>query len=157
MPSAANTHPVVLRRFEDVVALAGERRDISLKAALERDVRLVRFEDGHLEFALNEGGSRSLPNDLTRALNDWTGRRWVVVLASRSDTPTLHEQAKARETERRSDAANHPLVRAVMASFPGAAIVDVRVKTTEAGAEIEAVIESEIVPPPPDDDETLDD
>jgi DNA polymerase-3 subunit gamma/tau len=156
-PPPGNTQPVVLRRFEDVVALAGERRDISLKAALERDVRLVRFEDGHLEFALNEGGSRSLPNELTRALNDWTGRRWVVVLASRSDAPTLHEQAKARETERRSDAANHPLVRAVMATFPGAAIVDVRVKAAEVPAEIEAVAEAEFVPPPPDDDEPLDD
>ena len=154
--SAANTQPVMLRRFEDVVALAGERREIGLKGALERDVRLVRFEDGYLEFALNEGGSRSLPNEITRALNDWTGRRWVVVLTSSPGQATLHEQKQARETERRSDAANHPLVRAVMASFPGAAIVDVRVK--DAVAEVESeVADADIVLPPPEDDDQTDD
>src|SRR4029450_13725482 len=54
-----------LRRFEDVVALAGEKREIVLKAALERDVRLLRFEEGRLEIALNDGASRTLANDLT--------------------------------------------------------------------------------------------
>ena len=111
---------------------------------------------GRLEFALNEGGSRSLPNEISRALNDWTGRRWAVVLTSSPGQATLHEQKQARETERRSDAANHPLVRAVMASFPGAAIVDVRVKDAVAEVESEAA-DADIVPPPPEDDDQTDD
>ena len=44
-----------LARFEDLVALAAEKRDLQLKVALERDVRLVRFEDGQIEFAAAEG------------------------------------------------------------------------------------------------------
>ena len=40
-----------LASFEELVALAAEKRDIGMKSALERDVRLVRFEDGRLEFA----------------------------------------------------------------------------------------------------------
>jgi DNA polymerase-3 subunit gamma/tau len=150
--AVANANAVVLRRFEDVVALAGERRDIVLKTALERDVRVVRFEDGHLEFSLAEGGSRSLPNDLSRALNDWTGRRWAVVLSSKPGEATLHEQKLKRENERRSDAASHPLVRAVLASFPGAAIVDVRDR--EAAAEADAEIEADpsaVLPPVEED------
>ena len=84
-----------LRRFEDVVALAGERREIALKSALERDLRLVRFEEGRIEFALAEGASRDLPNDLKRALDDWTGRRWAVALSSEPGAATLHEQRQA--------------------------------------------------------------
>ena len=30
------------------MALAAEKRDLGIKSALERDVRLVRFEDGRL-------------------------------------------------------------------------------------------------------------
>jgi DNA polymerase-3 subunit gamma/tau len=150
--AAAPAHTVALRRFEDVVALAGERRDIVMKGALERDVRLVRFEDGHIEFALAEGGSRSLPNDLSRALADWTGRRWAVVLSSKPGEPTLAERKRAHEAERRSDAESHPLVRAVLASFPGAAIVDVR----ERGA-LEAEAVAADIAPPPDEDDTPDD
>jgi DNA polymerase-3 subunit gamma/tau len=118
--------PIRLRRFEDVVALARERREIGLTTALEQHVRLVRFEEGRIEMSLGEGASRTLSNDLARALDAWTGRRWIVALSSEPGGPTLAEQRRARENERRSDAASHPLVQAVLSSFPGAAIVDVR-------------------------------
>jgi len=126
-PAAAAAAPQMrLARFEDLVALAGEKRDVALKRALERDVRLVHFEDGHVEFALVEGASKTLAGDLARRLQEWTGRRWVVSIARESDTPTLHEKAEAEAAERLSGVAAHPLVQAVMQRFPGAAIVDVR-------------------------------
>jgi DNA polymerase III subunit gamma/tau len=129
-PQAMAAPALRLARFEDLVALAAERRDLQLKVALERDVRLVRFEDGQIEFALVEGGSRALASDLTRRLNEWTGRRWVVAVSSQQGEPTLHERAKARDEERLTGAAAHPLVRAVLERFPGAAIVDVRDNVT---------------------------
>ena len=39
--------------------------------------------------------------------------------------PTLHHQAQSAERERKEGAANHPLVQAVLAKFPGAQIVNV--------------------------------
>ncbi|MFL5455793.1 MAG: DNA polymerase III subunit gamma/tau [Myxococcales bacterium] len=130
---AQNAAPALrLRRFEDVVALAGERREIALKAALERDVRLVRFEEGQIEFALAEGGNRTVANDLSRALQDWTGARWVVALAASSNTPTLYEQQQAAARQRTEGAASHPLVQAVLSRFPGAQIVNVVERTRAA-------------------------
>jgi DNA polymerase-3 subunit gamma/tau len=116
---------VRLRRFEDVVAMASEKREIVLKAALERDVRLVRFEEGSIELSLVESGSRTIANDLARALQQWTGERWMVALSSEQGAPTLRDQAVAAERERKEGAANHPLVQAVLAKFPGAQIVNV--------------------------------
>ncbi|QFU17425.1 DNA polymerase III subunit gamma/tau [Microvirga thermotolerans] len=125
-PDVRSAAPAVrLRRFEDVVALAGEKREIVLKAALEREVRLVRFEEGSIELSLAEGGSRTIANDLARALQQWTGQRWMVALSTEQGAPTLHEQALAAERERREGAASHPLVQAVLAKFPGAQIVNV--------------------------------
>jgi DNA polymerase-3 subunit gamma/tau len=125
-PARATEPQVRLARFEDVVALAGEKRDLVLKRALEQDAHLVHFEDGHIEFALAEGGSRTLAGDLGRALQQWTGRRWMVALSSKPGAPTLYETVKAREAERRSGAEGHPLVQAALSRFPGAAVVDVR-------------------------------
>jgi DNA polymerase-3 subunit gamma/tau len=153
-PGPAAAPEMRLRRFEDVVALAGERRDIRMKAALERDVRLVRFEDGQIEFALSEGGNRNLAGDLARCLTEWTGRRWMVALSSEPGQPTLREQAAAAERELKSNAASHPLVQAVLTRFPGAQIVDVRQRADEAAAE-EAAPEAAIpddAPPPFDPD-----
>lgn len=123
---APDAAPVLrLRRFEDVVAMAGEQREVVLKRALERDVHLVRFEEGHIEFSLAEGASRTVANDLSRALQQWTGQRWMVAVSSDAGAQTLHHQAKSAERQRKEGAANHPLVQAVLAKFPGAQIVNV--------------------------------
>ncbi|CAA2140696.1 DNA polymerase III subunit gamma/tau [Methylobacterium bullatum] len=117
-----------LARFEDVVAMADERRDIGLKMALEREVHLVRFEEGRIEFRLADGGRQSLANDLARSLDAWTGQRWIVALSKEVGEPTLAYKARAALESRHENAAAHPLVREVLARFPGAQIVDVRDK-----------------------------
>jgi DNA polymerase-3 subunit gamma/tau len=131
-PASAPAGAIRLARFEDVVALAGERREVLIKNALERQVRLVRFEDGRIEFNLAEGGSESLANDLARNLQAWTGRRWFVAVVSEPGAPTLHERAEAAARERKEGAAGHPLVQAVLSSFPGATIVNVVDRTAKA-------------------------
>jgi DNA polymerase-3 subunit gamma/tau len=125
-PIAAPSSAPRIAMFEDVVALARAKRDIQLCQALERDVRLLRFESGRIEFSLIEGASSALPQTLSRKLSEWTGERWMVALAPGATAPTLREVANAREAERLSGVAAHPLVRKVLERFPGAKIVDVR-------------------------------
>jgi DNA polymerase III subunit gamma/tau len=140
-PQAAQPEPTMrLRRFEDVVALASEKREIVLKSQLERDVRLVRFEEGRIELSLTETGSRTIANDLTRALQQWTGERWMVALSSEEGGATLHEKAVAAERERKEGAANHPLVQAVLSKFPGAQIVNVIERAEKPGEDAETEI-----------------
>ncbi len=91
--------------FPELVALAGEKRDLLTKAALEADVRLVRIEDGRLEVALERSAARALINDLSRKLEQWTGRRWTVIVSNEAGQPTLrsqNEQAEERARARRA-------------------------------------------------------
>jgi DNA polymerase-3 subunit gamma/tau len=115
-----------LARFDDVVALARSKRDIQLVQALERDVRLARFEQGSIAFTLVEGAEPGLAQTLSRRLQEWTGERWIVALVPGSSVPTLRETSQAREAERTSNAASHPLVQKVLDRFKGARIVEVR-------------------------------
>jgi DNA polymerase-3 subunit gamma/tau len=153
---APDAAPILrLRRFEDVVAMAGEQREVVLKRALERDVHLVRFEEGHIEFSLTEGASRTVANDLSRALQQWTGQRWMVVLSSDPGAPTLHHQAESAERQRKEGAANHPLVQAVLAKFPGAQIVNVVDRSEKAAADATTALDPvglEGLDPDSDDD-----
>jgi DNA polymerase-3 subunit gamma/tau len=125
-PAAPPASTVRLARFEDVVALAREKRDIQLVQALERDVRLDRFDEGSIAFSVAEGASPSLAQTLAKRLQEWTGERWMVALAPGSTAPTLREAQAAREAERTSGAAAHPVVRKVLERFKGARIVEVR-------------------------------
>ena len=125
--------------LEELVALASRQRDIAMKIALERDVRLVKFETGRIEFALAEHGNRHLANDLAKRLKEWTGQTWFVTVVNGEGAPTLREQAEAAKGRRERDAAAHPAVRAVLQRFPGARIVDVRdPRAAEAAAEAPA-------------------
>ncbi|UMY18050.1 DNA polymerase III subunit gamma/tau [Methylobacterium organophilum] len=140
-----------IRRFEDLVALADQHRDIGLRTALERDCHLVRFEDGRVEFRLAPGGRQTLANDLARALDAWTGRRWIVALSKEEGAPTLESRARSAQETRHQNAAAHPLVREVLTRFPGAQIVDVREKVADEPAEPDLGALSDGSPPEEDD------
>jgi DNA polymerase-3 subunit gamma/tau len=132
LPAPETKSRVVLANFEALVALAGEKRDMRLKIALENDARLVRFEQGRVEFALAPGGSPVLAQSLTQKLQEWTGERWIVSVVGGGGAPTLAEQREARERERHSGLEADPLVACVLARFPGAQIVAVRGKEQDS-------------------------
>jgi DNA polymerase III subunit gamma/tau len=115
-----------LASFEDLIALAAEKRDLTIKSALERDVRLVRFEDGRLEIGLEASAAKSLTGELSRKLGDWTGRRWMVIVSADQGLPSVRAQAETRKAELKDDVRGDPLVQAVLTRFPGAEIVEVR-------------------------------
>jgi DNA polymerase III subunit gamma/tau len=112
--------------FPQLVALAGEKRDLLTKAALEADVRLVRIEDGRLEVALERQASRTLVNELSRKLEQWTGRRWTVIVSNEAGQPTLRSQNQLEKSQRERAAEADPRVQEVLARFPGAKVVEVR-------------------------------
>jgi DNA polymerase-3 subunit gamma/tau len=126
--SDAQSAPAALKiaSFPELVALAGQKRDLLTKAALEADVRLVRIEDGRLEVALERSAARTLINDLSRKLEQWTGRRWTVIVSNEAGQPTLRSQIEAERNQRERAAESDPRVREVLARFPGAKVVEVR-------------------------------
>ena len=130
-PAAAPTLSV--GSFEELIALAAEKRDITVKMALERDVRLVRCEDGQLEIAIEPSAPKTLVHDLQRKLTGWTGKRWIVVVSKEQGAPTMRAQAEAQQAEIERDVQSDPLVQAVLNRFPGAKVVGVTQNAPDAG------------------------
>jgi len=125
-PQAETAPALRITSFTQLVALAGEKRDLLTKAALEADMRLVRFEDGRLEVALERNAARGLVNDLSRKLELWTGRRWTVIVSNEAGQPTLRSQNEQARNEHARTAEADPRVQEVLARFPGAKVVEVR-------------------------------
>jgi DNA polymerase-3 subunit gamma/tau len=115
-----------LSSYPEIVALAAEKRDIALKTALEADLRLVRMEDGKLEVALERSAVRSVVNDLQRKLEQWTGRRWAIIVSNEEGQPTLRAQAREQKDKLTENVQADPRVQAVMSAFPGTQVIDVR-------------------------------
>jgi DNA polymerase III subunit gamma/tau len=126
MAEAQSAPALRIASFPELVALAAEKRDLLTKAALEADVRLVRIEDGRLELAMERSAARTLINDLSRKLEQWTGRRWTVIVSNEAGQPTLRSQNELQKNQRERAAEADPRVQEVLARFPGARVVEVR-------------------------------
>jgi DNA polymerase-3 subunit gamma/tau len=144
-----------INRFEELLALAAEMRDIQTKIVLERDVRLVRIEDGQLDIALEPSASKTVISDLGRKLSQWTGRRWMVVVSTEQGQANVKSQNDARRAEAESGVRADPLVQAVLQKFPGAEIVKVRTKESEPDYNYDSRrdLPSDDGEPPRDEDE----
>jgi DNA polymerase-3 subunit gamma/tau len=123
---------MAVARFEDVVALAETHRDVLLKIALERDVRLVSFERGRIEFALAPGGAPNLHQTLARRLQEWTGERWMAAISQQEGRPTLAETREAARDRTLVENAADPVVQRLLEAFPGAKLTAVRKPHEEA-------------------------
>ena len=132
--------------FAEVVALFQMKREPILAAHLQSDVHLVQFEVGRIDFRPSDKAPSNLATRVAAALNEWTGKRWLISVSSHAGAPTLKQQAAALAEAQRAEAAQHPLVKAVLAAFPGATIDEVR---DLAGQSPEAAAEVAPDSPPP--------
>lgn len=137
-PMTAPVHlPAMPANFAEVVALFTEKREGVIAVQLRTQVNLVSFEAGRMEWRQHGSAMADLPPKVARLLSEWTGRRWTVALNSSDPAqPTMSEQDAGAELRRRQDAAEHPLVKAVLTAFPGAAIEAVRELEPESLPEI---------------------
>ncbi|BCH35841.1 DNA polymerase III subunit gamma/tau [Mesorhizobium sp. L-8-10] len=145
---------VPVKSLADIANLADQHRDMALKVLVKRCVRLVSIEPGRLDVTLTSDAPKTLLGDLTVKLKAWTGRPWLVSLSREEEgSQTIAEV----ETEKREiailDAKSDPTVAAILAKFPGARIIDIRIPDAPGAVDEDA-------PPPPeqdldDDDELL--
>jgi DNA polymerase-3 subunit gamma/tau len=124
--TAAPPEAIAITSFADIVATAVSHRDIRLKIDLERHARPIRIEPGVVELALEPGAPTGLPGALSQALEAWTGRRWMVLVASSGGAKPLAQQAHDRREGLLRVARQDPVVQQVMARFPDAEILEVK-------------------------------
>ena len=122
----APTETRAFSTFADIIALVVEKRDVKLKGDLERFVRPIRVGPGQIELAMEQGASPGLPGELSRKLEAWTGRRWMVLVAKEGgDKPLALQKKDAKESAFR-EAREEPSVQAILKRFPGSTVTDVR-------------------------------
>ncbi|RWO34325.1 MAG: DNA polymerase III subunit gamma/tau [Mesorhizobium sp.] len=147
----ADAPPVPVKSLADIVALADAQRDIAFKVLVKRCVRLVRIEPGRIDVSLTDDAPKMLLNDLTAKLRAWTGRNWLVSLSKEAGGQTLAEMESTKRENALLDAKSDPTVAAILARFPGAKIIDVRIPDAPEADAAEAEVPIE---PATDEDET---
>jgi len=111
--------------FKDVLDLIKLRRDLQLLVEVEKYVRLVSYKPGRIEFAPAAEMSAEFPARFAARMQNWTGGRWVISLASEGGESTIEERKDAHKASLQEEAMAHPLVAAVFSAFSGAEILNI--------------------------------
>jgi DNA polymerase-3 subunit gamma/tau len=141
-----------LASFRDVTALVAEKREAMLHAHLIHSVHVVRFAPPVIELRPQPEAPKDLAARLGALLTEATGTRWTIALSTAEGEPTVAEQGTAADSARRTAAADHPLVRAIMDAFPGARIDTVH----DTAADAYGLPTTEVPDPEPADEMELD-
>ena len=112
--------------IHDIAALAESQNDLLLASLIRSHVRPVRVQPGLLEISLTDGAPETLPGDIARQLSRWTGTRWMVSLADGAGGQTVAEERQAARQQLHDALAGTPLVKSILATFPGAEIDSVK-------------------------------
>ena len=124
------------RSYAELVALAGEKRDLIVKHALESSLRPVSIGEARLEVALVENADPGIIQTLSARLKTWTGRQWLITIArDAAHVPTVREQRDEQHEAERATAHQDPLVQAILEMFPGSTV---RVSVKQDQVPIEA-------------------
>lgn len=114
------------RSYRELVACLREGGAAPLAAWLYASAYLLRFEPGRLELRFAAGVPTDVAGRVSEAATRLTGRRWVIVVGSGAGEPTLAEQDASAKRARLDEVAADPSLQEVLATFPGATLVDIR-------------------------------
>ena len=118
----APSMPMVDDNFKSVVSMFEEKKEAVLHSVLLNQVHLVRFEAGHIAIRTEEEAPPDLAPRLSGLLTEWTGKQWLVSLSDEEGELTLREQNLRIKEAALDKARKHPLVQAVIETFPGAKV-----------------------------------
>jgi DNA polymerase-3 subunit gamma/tau len=127
VPTSSVERDPMPQSFAEVVALFDKRREPVIRSHLREHVHLISFEPGRIEFRPADGTPSNLANRISQLLGEWTGERWLVARSEAAPgEPSLRDQEERRERDLRNEVVRHPLVQAVLETFPGATIAAIR-------------------------------
>jgi DNA polymerase-3 subunit gamma/tau len=114
--------------FEALIELCAHHKETALKFALINDVYLSTYDPAvpSLEIQLGEKADADLAAKLKKSLESWTGKSWQIKVVQSGGAPTIREAQRQQEAALWEQAENHPTVKEVLATFPGAKIKDVK-------------------------------
>ena len=131
-------------KFDDVLELIKQKRDVKLLIDIENGLRLVFYRPGHIEFTPTDFAPADLAQRLSNRLKEWTGLRWAISVVQNGEAQTIVERKEKNAKDLEKDAYAHPFVKEALVQFPTARIIKVVSKEKlEQEAAIKALEEVE--------------
>ena len=115
-----------IKSFTDLIFMAGKEKDAELKFDLERNVKLIKFENGKIDINFNEKLNKNFIKKLSQSLLKWTNKRWIITLSKEDGGKTFMEEKKDEKKRLLENEKNTNLYKEISSIFPDADLTDVK-------------------------------
>ena len=102
LPNENKNSTETMSNFDNLISLCLKHKEMQLKYDLEKNVSLVKFSNGQMEFSFNENIDKNFIKNLSKKLFVWTGKRWIITLSKEKGQPT-HQEIKLEKKQTQLD------------------------------------------------------
>ena len=120
------TNEIVIESFNKLVALCSDKKEIELKYELEKNVNLVKFENGRIEISFNDNLDKDFVKNLSTKLLEWTGQRWIISFSKNQGELSIRDKETNKQKKLIENEKNSGLYKKVLDYFPDAELIDVK-------------------------------
>ncbi|MBD22042.1 MAG: DNA polymerase III, subunit gamma and tau [Alphaproteobacteria bacterium] len=117
-----------VRSFSELISLAEKNKESELKYDLDRNVKLVNFENGKIDINFNENLNKNFIKNLSKKLFEWTGKRWIITLSKEEGLKTLYEKRIDDRDNLLKKEKQNKISKEMTSVFPDAELIDVKIE-----------------------------
>ena len=117
---------IKIKSFYELLDVCSIKKEMKLKYELEKNVNLVKFENGRIEISFNDNLDKNFVKDLSSKLFEWTNQRWIISFSKTQGEMSIKDKEKNRQKEFIEIAKKSDLYKTMLDYFPDADLIDVK-------------------------------
>jgi DNA polymerase-3 subunit gamma/tau len=125
LPNENKNSTETVSNFDNLISLCLKHKEMQLKYNLEKNVSLVKFSNGQMEFSFNENIDKNFIKNLSKKLFVWTGKRWIITLSKEKGQPTYREIKLGKKQTQLDEAINTNAYKKMLEAFSDAKLITV--------------------------------
>ena len=122
------TNEIKIESFDELLNACSIKKEMNLKYELEKNVNLVKFENGRIEISFNDNLDKNFVKDLSSKLLEWTNQRWIISFSKCQGEMSIKDKEKEKQRELIENAKKSDLYKTILDYFPDADLIDVNVQ-----------------------------
>ena len=117
---------ISINSLKELIDICAIKKEIKLKFELEKNVNLVKFENGRIELSFNDNLDKDFVKNLSSKLLLWTNHRWIISFSKKQGEISINDKQKNKQKELIENAKQSALYKAVQDYFPDAELIDIK-------------------------------
>ncbi len=120
------TNETIIKSLDELIDICSTKKEMKLKYELEKNVNLVKFENGRIEISFNDNLDKDFVKDLSLKLLEWTNQRWIISFSKNQGEISIKDKEKNKKKELIENVKQSVLYKDILDYFPDAELIDVK-------------------------------